>query len=271
VNRISFPADDGIECRLCSGATSYLFSARLLGTKVNYYECVQCDLVQTEKPNWINKAYESPINIGDTGIVKRAKFCRDIIIVSAFILNVKGGEIVDAGGGTGLLVRMCRDLGLNAFWQDKFCHNIFANGFEVNESQFPVKIISAFEVIEHFDEPEKQLAELFEKAENVLLSTHLIPSPAPMPNKWWYYGLDHGQHIAFFRTSTLNYLAKKYGFYLISDGKSIHLFSQKKINKVLWLFCIKTKHILVPFLSFFMKGKTESDSQYLTQGKKDGS
>ena len=31
------------------------------------------------------------------------------------------------------------------------------------------------------------------RADAVLVSTDLMPDPAPAPGTWWYYGAEHGQ------------------------------------------------------------------------------
>jgi hypothetical protein len=40
-----------------------------------------------------------------------------------------------------------------------------------------------------------------------MFSTLLVPEPAPKLEDWWYYGLEHGQHIAFYTRKSLAVLA----------------------------------------------------------------
>ncbi len=42
---------------------------------------------------------------------------------------------------------------------------------------------------------------------NILFTTTLLPSPMPQPGTWWYYGLEHGQHISFYSLETLQSIA----------------------------------------------------------------
>jgi hypothetical protein len=44
---------------------------------------------------------------------------------------------------------------------------------------------------------------------------------------WWYYGLEHGQHIAFYTGKSLEVLAKQFGYEFAIDGAHLHVFSRK--------------------------------------------
>ena len=54
--------------------------------------------------------------------------------------------------------------------------------------------------------------------------------PVPKPQSWFYYCPIHGQHISFYSLKTLQYLAKKYGLQVASNGRSIHLLTEKRIS-----------------------------------------
>lgn len=64
-------------------------------------------------------------------------------------------------------------------------------------------------------------------SENILFTTQLIPEGNPRPDSWWYYGLDHGQHVSLFTRRSLELLAEHYGLNLYTDGRFIHLLSRK--------------------------------------------
>jgi len=53
---------------------------------------------------------------------------------------------------------------------------------------------------------------------------------------WWYYGLDHGQHVSFYGLETLRYLAGQFGLNFTSDGSGLHMFSTKPVNSRLFRF-----------------------------------
>lgn len=219
-------------CRCCSAHANHIFSAPLLDNVVNYYNCPVCGYVQTEAPFWLDKAYSSAINNCDTGIMIRNQANVGLVMASLHALNKKSGTVVDYAGGYGILVRLLRDRGINALWSDPYCKNLLAVGFE--HAGDSADLVTAFEAFEHFVNPVVEVEKLFSIAPNLLISTELIASPTPAQDKWWYYGPDHGQHIGFFKFQTLQILAKKFNKYLVSNGQSYHLFTDKPLNQKQW-------------------------------------
>jgi hypothetical protein len=118
-------------CRICqSKSIKKIFEARLLQHEVSYFECETCSYVQTEKPYWLEQAYSSAISGTDTGIVQRNYICAKKATNICVLLNIRNQPIIDHAGGYGLFVRIMRDIGFNTFWQDKYCQNLLARGFE---------------------------------------------------------------------------------------------------------------------------------------------
>lgn len=58
----------------------------------------------------------------------------------------------------------------------------------------------------------------------ILMSTELAPDETPAVRDWWYYGVEHGQHIGFFRKETLRVMAETYGLELKTNGRNMHVF-----------------------------------------------
>lgn len=259
-----------IKCRLCfESITKSIFSAQLLKKNVAYFECLNCGYVQTEEPYWLDNAYASIINISDTGIMSR-NLSNVSLVLATLILIKKKSVVVDYAGGHGFLVRLLRDVGVDAFWSDPYCENLVARGFEY-ENDKQANLVTVFESFEHFVRPIDEIVKILDIAPNILLTTNIISDPAPMPSEWWYYGLEHGQHIGFYRLRTLNYLAKKFDLYLISDGVSRHFFSKKKYSYTAWrtltyLFYLSNK--FPKLLSLGMKSKTWSDHLLISSNKK---
>jgi hypothetical protein len=133
---------------------------------------------------------------------------------------------------------MLRDAGINARWQDPYCRNLMARGFEAKES-WQADLVTGFEVLEHLVNPVPFLEGIVSRARYILVSTQLIPSPTPHPDQWWYYGRDHGQHVGFFRAATLQYLASHFGWRVISDGRGQHLFCKEPLAR--WRFSLARK------------------------------
>lgn len=220
-------------CRLCSGNIgSPIFSGFVFNNNIKYFECQTCAYVQTEYPHWLDKAYSSAINNCDTGIMARNQSNVGLVVATLSTLGKVDGTVVDCAGGYGILVRLLRDRGVEALWADAYCQNLLAVGFEHTNQK--ADLVTAFEAFEHFVDPLVEAEKLFSIAPNLLISTSLIPSPTPSLNEWWYYGLDHGQHIGFFRLKTLRHIAHKFGKYFISDGATYHLFTDAPINQFGW-------------------------------------
>ena len=145
-----------------------------------------------------------------------------------------------------------RNLGLNFFWQDKYAKNLFAKTFSAEENNIKnYGLITAFEVMEHLEDPIKELEKLFNLSDNILISTELLPEHKPKPNEWHYFALEHGQHIGFFSKKTMQFIANKYGFNYYTNESDIHLFTKKKISK----FLFKIKHNISRSLQIYISFK----------------
>lgn len=253
---------DHIKCRVCAASARFLFDAELLRRQVSYYECDHCGYVQTESPTWLEEAYESSINLGDTGILQRNARNTKIVIVALCLLKQLKSKVVDCAGGYGILTRLLRDIGVDAYWQDPYTKNLLAQGFEY-DNRSGAALVTAFEAFEHFVDPLKELDHLLSISPNVLISTELICGSTPAIDDWWYYGTDHGQHIGFFRKRTLEYLATSRNMNLLSDGKSYHLFTRTRCNGQLWAILMKFKSLMRLYASSKLVSKTWSDHKML--------
>jgi len=245
-------------CRICQNTESrYLFQGKLLNHSVKYYECDICGYVQTENPYWLDEAYDSAINDNDTGIMLRNQISSKRATNLCALLNIRNNFILDFAGGYGIFTRLMRDIGFNVLWQDKYCINLLAKGFSYAGQN--VKLLTAFEVFEHLENPIKTLDEMFDISPNIFFSTLLIPEPTPKIEDWWYYGQNHGQHIGFFRQKTLKYLAKKYNKNLYSYNSEIHLFSETKIPKLLYMTSMKFYKLFYIFTQRRVSSKIWND------------
>ena len=255
-------------CRCCvKKSATYLFHADLLGKNISYFECKNCGYVQTEEPTWLQEAYVSVINTSDTGIMARNLLNVSFVLATLTMIGSRKSKVVDYAAGYGFLVRLLRDVGANAFWSDPHCENLVAKEFEyANDKQ--VNLVTVFESFEHFVRPVDEMVKILDIAPNILLTTNIISDPAPMPSEWWYYGLEHGQHIGFYRLRTLAYLANKFDLYLISDGVSKHFFSKKKYSRTVWLALIYLSNKFPKLLSLGMESKTWDDHLLISSNKK---
>ncbi|MDD2900153.1 MAG: hypothetical protein PHI31_15760, partial [Desulfuromonadaceae bacterium] len=94
------------------------------------------------------------------------------------------------------------------------------------------------------------LDEMLKFSRNILFTTNILPDPAPKPNNWWYYALEHGQHVSFYSRSALEKMAEKRGINFYTNGTTVHLFTEKKISAPLFFLLAryKTARLIAPFL-----------------------
>lgn len=252
-----------IECRVCGAMSQHIFNSTLLRHSVRYYECANCGYVQTETPHWLQEAYGEAINRSDTGILRRNERNARLVIRTLALIGHIRGTVIDCAGGYGLLVRMLRDRGVDAHWADRYCNNLVARGFEAGEDE-RADLITAFEAMEHFVNPRTELAALLTRADYVLVSSDLIPTPTPAPGTWWYYAPEHGQHIGFYRQRTLSWLAQKLDCYVVSDDKSFHLFSRQPVPLWRWILARRTARWAALWSRLHLKSRMWTDHRMMT-------
>jgi len=199
---------------------------------VHYFECTTCGFVQTEEPYWLAEAYGEAIVNTDIGPVFRNNLYSKI--TKAVILQFfdRTGPFVDFGGGYGLFVREMRDKGFDFWRHEKYCENLFAQGFDVApETKQRFELLTAFEVFEHLPDPAAEIARMVQLSDNLLFTTELLPASRPRPSEWWYFSPHHGQHIAIYTMRALEQIAAKHALHLVSDGERLHLLSKRPVSK----------------------------------------
>ncbi|MDH4127435.1 MAG: class I SAM-dependent methyltransferase [Spirochaetota bacterium] len=245
-----------MNCKICSSQTNYIFEALVLNKyNVKYYQCTNCNLIQTEEPFWLEEAYNSAISNLDTGILLRNnELSKKLTAILPYISeNADKIKMLDYGGGYGILVRLMRDIGFNFYWYDKHCKNLFAKGFEKNEENY--SIVTAFEVFEHLVSPLEEINFIFSNigCDTLIFSTLLYENQVPTQD-WWYYSFESGQHIVFYNNNTLEHLAKSLNYYFYSYG-DFHIFTKNKLNY------FKINYYLIRFNKFYIKNKKKLESK----------
>ncbi|MDZ4757592.1 MAG: class I SAM-dependent methyltransferase [Bacteroidota bacterium] len=246
-----------MNCKICNTTATTLFKAKVMHKyQVQYYQCPNCFFVQTEKEYWLKEAYTSALNVSDTGILYRNRKLFEktfSILVSNF---GKKGKYIDYGGGYGIFVRTMRDAGLDYYWQDIYAANLCARGFEYDPNT-KYDALSTFEVFEHLVDPIEEIEQMFKLADTIIFSTEIISDTPPSSNEWWYYGLEHGQHIALYSKKSLEIIGDKFGAQLYTDGRGFHALSKKKLSN--FSFILKLSKIGLPYIL-----KTQFKTKYYT-------
>jgi hypothetical protein len=218
-----------IPCRVCASPAEPAFSAVVLRKhEVRYFRCAACGFLQTEEPYWLAEAYSEAITLQDTGLVARnLAFAEEVALLLYFFFD-RNGRFVDYGGGLGLFTRLMRDVGYDFRSFDPHARNVLARGFDARGDETGIELVTSFESFEHFVHPGVELEKMLAMSRNVLFSTEILPTPPPRPEEWWYYGLPHGQHVAFYERRTLEVLARRHGLALHSFG-ALHLMTDRAI------------------------------------------
>jgi len=222
-------------CNICnSPATEHARMVVLKKYNAHLLRCSNCGFMFVENPAWLAEAYTEPINRSDTGYVWRNLWARDRMHACIETHLNPGGIFLDYAAGYGLFVRLMRDIGYDFRWSDLYCQNLFCRDYEApNPLTGPYEAVTAFEVFEHLTNPSGEVEKLSAISSCLIFSTKLVPEPVPQPADWWYYGLEHGQHIAFYTRKSLELLAGRFGYRFAMDDSEahtdLHVFSRKQI------------------------------------------
>lgn len=253
-------------CPICSHATQAKFTATVLKKySAEYHLCEKCGLLYIPEPFWLDEIYaDTAIATTDTGLLLRNLYtCCKLSSLLYFGLRERGdGIYVDMAGGYGVLTRLMRDAGFNFFWSDKYCQNLLAKGFEYKQEQGPCKAVTAFEVIEHLQNPLDFFRQLIATsgATTIIFSTKVFQD-APPPLDWWYYSFESGQHISFFQKKTLYMIADLLGLRLY-EANGFFILSSEPLNKLrISLSAGNIISLISPLITrFALGGKTIDDS-----------
>lgn len=240
-----------MNCKICGSMSHYFANGKIINKySIKYYQCGHCGFTQTEEPYWIEEAYSQAINDSDIGIIRRNIINAIVSKAIIFAFFDPNARFVDYGGGYGMFVRLMRDYGFAFYRVDKYCQNLFAKGFDLEDPvRAPLELLTAFEVFEHFPNPSAKIDELLKISSSIFLRTELIPIANPKPEECWYYGLEHGQHLSLYTLQSLRYLANLHGLNLYTNKRNFHLLTKKKIPELFFrLFC---RHQISSVFNFF--------------------
>ncbi len=252
-----------MNCKICKSQVRSVQTLKIRKSySADYFLCGNCGFLFVGNPTWLPEAYNEPINKSDTGYVLRNVYLSRKTLVLFYFLFGKNKTFLDFAGGYGILARLMRDYGLNFFTTDIYTKNIFAQDFEYKDEN--IDALTCFECFEHFLNPDVEIKKVFSLSSNIFFSTRLIPENSLPPSNWEYYGINHGQHIAFYSKKTLQFIAKENNVNFYTDGKNLHLFTKKKIPNCFFnLLLFFTTLQLDLFIKKILNSKTTSDSKVI--------
>lgn len=273
-----------MNCKICNNKSKQIFVKKILGKyEAQYFQCVSCNFIQVKNPHWLNEAYVEAISSLDTGLVSRNLYLSSVteaLITKYFDYRKK---FIDYGGGYGLFVRLMRDRGFDFYRQDKYCQNLFAIYFDVNDlikSDTKFELLTAFELFEHLEDPLAEVEKMLKFADSILFSTELQPKNIIEREDWWYFSPESGQHISFYTKESLEALAEKFNLNLYTDNNALHILTRKVYKQS--PFKINSNNIyakiqgrLATLFSFLktiqkkLEGFTQKDYQFIKSKLKD--
>jgi len=229
-----------ISCKVCDTPSTFFGETEVLKKyRVQYFRCETCGFIQTEPPYWLEEAYSSAIARQDVGIMQRNLLNCELTYAVLNLLFPNMSSAIDYGAGHGMFVRLMRDKGFNFYWSDLHATNDYARGFEC-EDDSTYDFLTAFEVLEHLVDPVAELSKMMSLSDNVLVSTCIVPQPAPGLSDWWYFVPSTGQHISFYTPESLRLLAARFGRSLLSVGP-YHLFTKTPQRSLLYRIAISPR------------------------------
>lgn len=251
-------------CRLCGGGAFLLFEKRVLdGRRVGYFQCPACGLTQTEEPTWLEAAYASPIAVADTGILARNWGARRFAATFLHLAGMREEPGLDHAAGYGLFVRLMRDAGFSFYWRDPYAVNLFARGFEWTPGLGAPRVVTAFEVMEHWVRPLEEFRAIAALgAEWILTSTELHPGARPS-HDWHYLVPESGQHVAFYRPDTLARLGRESGYPHVHAGPFRQVFSRRPLPAAALLAATRLGPLAFPVVRRLRPSLTVADSERL--------
>src|SRR5258707_8545718 len=225
----TFTSDEA--CRLCEGHLVPKFSRMVLHKyEVRYFECDRCGSLQTESPYWLDDAYSSNLSSLDSGAVQRNLQNLAAAYVISKLFRVR--DALDFGGGDGLLCRLLRDYNVNCYVKDKYAVPTYSQGFSEPDFSAP-NLVLAFEVLEHFATPWRELQDLFQLQPKVLLASTEVYGHQRAD--WWYLASEAGQHVFFYSEKAVQMIAERFGYSSLLSGGFL-LFVRKPDHSALKSF-----------------------------------
>jgi SAM-dependent methyltransferase len=228
-----------VDCKICQGP-SPLFGVvdfhkscieaqgrrlAISGCPVYYRRCQHCAFTFTDAfDSWTKEAFREHIYnelyvTVDPDFVELRPAGNAKLIAEAFQTSRLSIQILDFGGGAGLLADRLRDQKFSATTYDPF-----SSFDEMPTEKFD--LITCFEVMEHVPFPKDTVATMVAmlKSEGaILFSTLLQPASFEKLGLNWWYASPRNGHVSLYSISSLAHLFKHHGMKVASFSEGLHI------------------------------------------------
>jgi hypothetical protein len=208
--------DREVRCRLCSGDLLPVFEKLVMRQlRVAYFRCTQCGSLQTERPYWLTEAYSPTAPPLDLQAMGRALAVRSFTYRVLDLLAIpRQVTLIDWGAGNGILVRLLREAGTDAYCYDKYVRPLFT---EARTPPAKCDVITAFEVWEHFADPLAETDSIFGHRPAIhIVSTEFHSGQS---EDWAYLHPEIGRHTFFYSEGALHFVAQRHGYDVICGSR----------------------------------------------------
>ena len=203
-------------CPLCSSSeTRFLFEAKALRRVREFHRCIRCDLVFVPKKFHVSHEIEKGQYDLHQNEASDGRYMQYLQPVIDLVVRLGEGPILDYGSGPNpVLVETLREKGLPAEGWDPF--------FSQEKPEWPFRIVTSTEVVEHFSDPAESWEEL---NQHVLPSGHIVVMTSLTDEvsslKDWHYIRDI-THVSFYSTRTMYWIAERWGYQVSFSGNVSH-------------------------------------------------
>lgn len=217
-------------CGLCKGPVAHAYDERVLDKyTVRYGVCGTCGSLQTEKPYWLDEAYPTDVNVDDTGYLLRNLLVqRNMMFLLRLMNTPRSARILDYGGGLGIVPRLLRENGYDAYCYDTYTVSPFPDVAWPGGDKADAML--AVELFEHLGDQAGEIERMFAFAPDWFYV-----------RTWRYFGQDrswdyiaayHGQHTFFYTNKAMAMIAERHGYtaYLPNDVDTF--FSRKPLSSL---------------------------------------
>jgi len=214
-------------CRLCQAEAEEIFRLPILGKyDVRYFRCSDCGSIETEKPYWLNEVYTDPIQPEDREYLRRNIWIFDNVMLLLDVLKIPADAVIlDFGGGLGIVPRLLREHGRNAYNFDAYAVSPFRDVTWNGDK--PTMVINA-ELFEHLPEPAQDIEGIFRDTPDfVYTRTWRYRGEKP---DWPYFGPEHGAHVFFYTDRAMEKIAERFGYHVFMPNELDTLFARRQLT-----------------------------------------